>query len=56
MNQILQAANIKIEGYWTTLFARALEGQDIGTLLTNVGSGAGAAMGGAPVATEAQTV
>ena len=51
MNKIIKASGNEVEPYWPGLFAKALEGQDIGALLTNVGSagpagGAGAAAGG----------
>merc|ERR1712130_788670 len=45
------AADVKGEPYWPGLFAKALEGVDVKALITNVGSGAGAApAGGAPAA------
>ena len=43
MNQVIKASNNKVEPYWPGLFAKALEGEDIGKLLSNVGSGAPAA-------------
>jgi large subunit ribosomal protein LP1 len=43
---ILTAADITVEPYWPGLFARALEGVDIKTLITNVGSGVGGRPGG----------
>lgn len=43
---ILKAANVEIEPYWPGLFAKALEGVNIKTLITNVGSGVGAAPAG----------
>merc|ERR1712080_489811 len=49
---ILKAANVEVESYWPGLFAKALESVDVKTLITNVGSGAGAAPaagGAAPV-------
>ena len=52
MNQVIKASNNKVEPYWPGLFAKALEGQDIEKLLSNVGSaapaGGAAAAGGAP--------
>ncbi|XP_023229132.1 60S acidic ribosomal protein P1-like [Centruroides sculpturatus] len=42
MNTILKAANVEVEPYWPTLFAKALEGVDLKQLITNVGSGMGA--------------
>ncbi|CAD6235850.1 GSCOCG00008012001-RA-CDS [Cotesia congregata] len=51
---ILKAANVEVEPYWPGLFAKALEGINIKDLITNVGSGVGAApAGGAPVAAAA---
>ena len=59
MNQVIKASNNKVEPYWPGLFAKALEGQDIGDLLSNVGSapaGGAAAAGGAPAAGGAEAV
>jgi large subunit ribosomal protein LP1 len=39
----LKAANVEVEPYWPSLFAKALEGVDVKNLITNIGSGAGAA-------------
>ena len=47
MNKIIKASGNEVEPYWPGLFAKALEGQDIASLLTNVGSGAPAAGGAA---------
>ncbi|CAH1111041.1 unnamed protein product [Psylliodes chrysocephalus] len=47
---ILKAANVEIEPYWPGLFAKALEGVNIKELITNIGSGVGAAPAGAPAA------
>jgi len=50
---ILKAANVEVESYWPGLFAKALESVDVKTLITSVGSGAGAAPaagGAAPAA------
>merc|ERR1711899_573105 len=49
---ILKAAGVEVEPYWPGLFAKALESCNIKDLITNVGSGVGAAPaagGGAPV-------
>ncbi|XP_055920324.1 60S acidic ribosomal protein P1 [Eupeodes corollae] len=43
INTILKAANVDIEPYWPGLFAKALEGINIKDLITNIGSGVGAA-------------
>ena len=58
ISTILKAANVDVEPYWPGLFAKALESVDVKSLVTNVGSGvgaapaagAGAAAGGAPAA------
>jgi large subunit ribosomal protein LP1 len=34
---------IEVEPFWPSLFAKALEGQNVGALIANIGSGAGAA-------------
>ncbi|PVD32418.1 hypothetical protein C0Q70_07852 [Pomacea canaliculata] len=43
ISTILKAANVTVEPFWPTLFARALDGLNIKDLVSNVGSGAGAA-------------
>ncbi|XP_033230884.1 60S acidic ribosomal protein P1-like [Belonocnema kinseyi] len=52
---ILKAANVDVEPYWPGLFAKALEGINVKELITNIGSGVGAAPAGgaAPVAAAA---
>jgi large subunit ribosomal protein LP1 len=52
LQTILKAANVEVEPYWPTLFAKALEGVDLKGLISNVGSGVGAApaAGGAAAA------
>ncbi|XP_053663208.1 60S acidic ribosomal protein P1 [Anopheles marshallii] len=49
---ILKAANVEIEPYWPGLFAKALEGIDVKSLITSIGSGVGSG-GGAPAAAAA---
>uniref|UniRef100_A0A182JQL6 Large ribosomal subunit protein P1 n=2 Tax=Cellia TaxID=44534 RepID=A0A182JQL6_9DIPT len=49
---ILKAANVDIEPYWPGLFAKALEGIDVKSLITSIGSGVGSG-GGAPAAAAA---
>jgi ribosomal protein L12E/L44/L45/RPP1/RPP2 len=44
---ILKAANVNVESYWPGLFAKALEGVNVKELITNIGSGVGAAPAGA---------
>ena len=52
--KIVKASGNEIEPYWPALFAKALKGQDVGALLTNIGSaaaaGPAAAAGGAAAA------
>jgi len=44
LNTLIKAANVpEVEPIWASLFAKALEGKDVKELLTNVGSGGGAA-------------
>merc|ERR1712076_185904 len=40
---ILKAAGVEVEPYWPGLFAKALESCNVKDLITNVGSGVGAA-------------
>ncbi|XP_011706287.1 PREDICTED: 60S acidic ribosomal protein P1 [Wasmannia auropunctata] len=48
---ILKAANVNVESYWPGLFAKSLEGINVKELITNIGSGVGAApVGAAPAA------
>lgn len=51
----MKAANVDVEPYWPGLFAKALEGVNIKELITNIGSGVGAApaAGGAAAAVAA---
>jgi len=58
---LLKAAGVSVEPYWPTLFAKALDGVDVGTLLGNLGSAASAvaapaAGGAAPAAAAAAPV
>ena len=43
---ILKAAGVSVEPYWPTLFAKALDGVDIGSLLGSLGSAASAVSAG----------
>merc|ERR1712112_228161 len=54
LTTILKAAGVEVEPYWPGLFCKALESCNIKDLITNVGSGAGAAPAGgaAPAAEE----
>ena len=48
INKVIKASNNAVEGYWPGLFAKALEGQNVAALLTNVsGPSAGPASGAA---------
>ncbi|MCP5809839.1 60S acidic ribosomal protein P1, partial [Klebsiella pneumoniae] len=55
ISTILKAAAVDVEPYWPGLFAKALEGINVRDLITNIGSGVGAApaAGGAPAAAAA---
>ncbi|XP_042483932.1 60S acidic ribosomal protein P1-like [Macadamia integrifolia] len=48
---VVKAANVAVESYWPSLFAKLVEKRNIEDLITNVGSGGG----GAPVAAAAPT-
>ena len=50
LSTILKAAKVDVEPYWPGLFAKALESCNVKELITNVGSGAGAAPAAAPAA------
>ncbi|CAG60226.1 uncharacterized protein GVI51_I00627 [Nakaseomyces glabratus] len=41
------AAHIPVEGIWADIFAKALDGQDLKSLLVNFSAGPAAAVGGA---------
>merc|ERR1711879_143083 len=49
MSKIISAAKVNVEAFWPGLFAKALQGRNIGDLICNVGS-APAAGGAAPAA------
>lgn len=54
ISTILKAAAVDVEPYWPGLFAKALEGINVRDLITNIGSGVGAApAAGAPAAAAA---
>ena len=46
LQTILKAAGVDVEPYWPGLFAKALESCNVKDLITNVGSGVGAAPAG----------
>ncbi|XP_030383649.1 60S acidic ribosomal protein P1 [Scaptodrosophila lebanonensis] len=50
ISTILKAANVEVEPYWPGLFAKALEGINVKDLITNIGSGVGAAPAGGAAA------
>jgi len=51
LDTLIKAAKVAdIEPIWTQLFAKALEGKDVKDLLSNVGSGGGAAAAGGAAA------
>ncbi|KAL4719938.1 hypothetical protein ACJJTC_018187 [Scirpophaga incertulas] len=55
ISTILKAAAVEVEPYWPGLFAKALEGVNVRELITNIGTGVGAAPAGgaAPAAAAA---
>merc|ERR1712224_639240 len=53
--KVIKASGNEVEPYWPMLFAKALEGQDIDSLITNLGS-SGPAAGGAVAAGPAAAV
>merc|ERR1712119_94997 len=54
LNALLSAANVEVESYWPGLFAKALDGVDVKSLVSNVGAGGGGAA--APAAAAAGEV
>ncbi|XP_024382011.1 large ribosomal subunit protein P1w [Physcomitrium patens] len=58
---LVKAANVSVEGYWPSLFAKLCEKRSVEDLITNVGGGGGGAVamsaapaaGGAAAAVEA---
>ncbi|XP_059625430.1 large ribosomal subunit protein P1-like isoform X2 [Cornus florida] len=40
---LVKAANVKVESYWPSLFAKLLEKKNVEDLIMNVGSGGGGA-------------
>ena len=50
IKSVLKAAKVNVEPFWPSLFAKALDGIDIKSLISNVGVGSGAPAGAAPAA------
>ncbi|KAL7422951.1 hypothetical protein Q5752_002249 [Cryptotrichosporon argae] len=50
IHALTTAAKVELEPIWASLLAKALEGQDVKALLTNVGGGGAPAAGAAPAA------
>ena len=50
MAKIIAAAKVNVEAFWPGLFAKALQGRNIGDLICNVGSAPAAGGGAAPAA------
>merc|ERR1711904_554913 len=51
---VIKASGNEVEPYWPMLFAKALKGQDVGALLSNIGSAGGPAAAGAADAAAAE--
>merc|ERR1712119_159797 len=50
LESVVKSANVEVESYWYSLFAKALEGKDVNELVSNAGSAAPSS-GGADGAT-----
>ena len=50
ISKIISAAKVNVEAFWPGLFAKALQGRNIGDLICNVGSAPAAGGAAAPAA------
>merc|ERR1712032_1602864 len=50
LTKIIKASGNEVEPYWPMLFAKALKGQDVGELLSNIGNAGGGGGGAAAAA------
>ena len=50
MAKIISAAKVNVEAFWPGLFAKALQGRNVGDLICNVGSAPAAGGAAAPAA------
>merc|ERR1712167_53465 len=50
LSKVIKASGNSVEAYWPGLFAKALEGQDVKSLLSNVSAGPAAGAAGPAVA------
>jgi large subunit ribosomal protein LP1 len=53
LNKVIKASGNSVEGYWPGLFAKALQGADISSLLTNVSAGPAAGAAGPAASADA---
>merc|ERR1711982_31715 len=47
LESVVKSANVEVESYWYSLFAKALEGKDVNELVSNAGSAAPSSAGAA---------
>merc|ERR1712130_515752 len=52
MSKIISAAKVNVEAFWPGLFAKALQGRNIGDLICNVGAAPAAGGGGGGAAAD----